>query len=99
MCLIAQSFRNPLRSNLKLIDLDVNLGCNLLVMSDCHPLLIAIRVLDVRALMQGSAHDHHQPHHHHVRRHVQALLVDPDMSVEVERGDTLYAIAREHEVT
>ena len=33
-----------------------------------------------------------------MRRHVQALLVDPDMSVEVERGDTLYRIAREHEV-
>ncbi|GJP32058.1 hypothetical protein CLOM_g16600 [Closterium sp. NIES-68] len=34
----------------------------------------------------------------HVRRHVQALVVDPDMTVRVHKGDTLWGLAHKYQV-
>ncbi|CAI5482837.1 unnamed protein product [Closterium sp. Yama58-4] len=33
-----------------------------------------------------------------VRRHVQALVVDPDMTVKVHKGDTLWGLAHKYQV-
>ncbi|CAI5955427.1 unnamed protein product [Closterium sp. NIES-64] len=57
--------------------------------------------LGVKYLMEGKGEEGAQTHKGKgkakVRRHVQALVVDPDMTVKVHKGDTLWGLAHKYQ--